>query len=172
MLKSRKATSDDLQRLSALINSGYRGEHSKKGWTTEAHFLDGQRTDENLLKELIKQPDQWIEVFFEKDPADFHACVQMKKDGESLYFGMLTVEPLIQARGWGSQIIKSVETRAMMFGLNSVKLTVLHNRPELIAYYERRGYAPTGLWEKFPEDPAFGLPKVELRLLEYKKNLN
>jgi GNAT superfamily N-acetyltransferase len=170
MLKSRFATVMDLPKLSHLVNSGYRGEYSKKGWTTEAHFLDGQRTDEGILKTLIEEPDQWIEIFFETSPKDFFACVLMKKEFEHLYFGMLTVEPLQQGKGWGSLIIRSVEEKAISLGISSVKLTVLHNRPELIAYYERRGYVATGNWENFPEDPAFGIPKLDhLRLLEYKK---
>ena len=44
-----KAILQDIPQLVTLINSAYRGEHSKKGWTTEADLLDGLRTDsENL----------------------------------------------------------------------------------------------------------------------------
>ena len=44
-LTFRDAAPDDVDAVAALVESAYRGESSKIGWTTEAHLLDGQRTD-------------------------------------------------------------------------------------------------------------------------------
>ena len=44
-----RATDDDLPAIAALVNSAYRGETSRQGWTTEADYLDGQRTDAGTL---------------------------------------------------------------------------------------------------------------------------
>ena len=48
-----QATIADAAELSALINSAYRGETSKKGWTTEADLLEGTRTSEEELISII-----------------------------------------------------------------------------------------------------------------------
>ncbi len=39
------AIKEDVRFLNILVNSAYRGEFSKRGWTTEADFLDGLRND-------------------------------------------------------------------------------------------------------------------------------
>ena len=42
-----------------------------------------------------------------------------------------------------------------------MEMTVIANRGELIAWYERRGYVLTGERRPFPlDDPRFGLPKT------------
>src|SRR4051794_13241714 len=41
----REAGPADLGAIVALVESAYRGESSRAGWTTEADLLDGQRTD-------------------------------------------------------------------------------------------------------------------------------
>jgi hypothetical protein len=40
----KKATKKDISALNLLVNSAFRGETSKKGWTTEEHLLGGIRT--------------------------------------------------------------------------------------------------------------------------------
>ena len=49
----RPATAADIPALHALIESAYRGEVSRAGWTTEADLLDGQRTDPDDLADNI-----------------------------------------------------------------------------------------------------------------------
>jgi len=55
-----QATADDVSSLNQLINSAYRGESSKKGWTTEANILEGKRTTEDELKEIIQDQQNTI----------------------------------------------------------------------------------------------------------------
>jgi hypothetical protein len=52
-------------------------------------------------------------------------------------------------------------------------MTVLEQRPELLAWYGRRGYLPTGETEPFPYgNPRFGLPRTQdLRFLVLAKRL-
>lgn len=52
-MKIIKANTEDVSALNALVNSAYRGEESKRGWTTEAEILDGLRIDEKALAELF-----------------------------------------------------------------------------------------------------------------------
>lgn len=172
MITFKTATIDHAFSLAELVNSAYRGDQSKLGWTTEAELLDGQRTDSNSLSEIIQQPFNQIEMAFEADR--LVGCVHLKiQDADTLYFGMLTVSPALQARGLGKEIIKHVEKIAREHNLKKIKITVIQHRHELISFYERRGFQPTGRYEEFPShDPRFGLPKVpDLKLMEYEKNL-
>ena len=51
-------------------------------------------------------------------------------------------------------------------------MTVIARRRELIAWYERRGYALTGETRPFPmDDPRFGLPREPLFFVVLRKRL-
>ena len=52
-LSFRAAVPDDLTGLVQLINSAYRGDSSRAGWTTEADLLSGVRTDVAELSQII-----------------------------------------------------------------------------------------------------------------------
>ncbi len=169
----RPAASDDAARLVALVNSAYRGESSKKGWTTEADILGGQRTDEDKIRETIAAANSRIELAFLEDGA-LAACVHLKKEADgSCYLGMLSVDPNRQAAGLGKELMSRSEEIARAWGCARMRMTVISVRAELIAYYERRGYRRTGKTEPFPEgDPRFGLPKVRgLMFAELEKPL-
>jgi predicted N-acetyltransferase YhbS len=83
------------------------------------------------------------------------------------------VSPSAQGKRIGRQLLAEIEAVAAARGLKRVVMTVIHLRHELIAYYLRRGYVPTGVIHAFPmQDPRFGLPKVEhIELLEFEKIL-
>ena len=51
-LEFRCATLADVDTIVTLVESAYRGESSKAGWTTEADLLDGQRTDRDTVQRL------------------------------------------------------------------------------------------------------------------------
>jgi len=173
MLEFRAADAADAARVVALVNSGYRGESSKKGWTTEADILGGQRTDEDKVREMIAAPGSRVELAFAAD-GTLIGCVHLKKEEDgSCYLGMLTVDPARQAGGLGKLIMTRSDELAREWGCARMRMTVIDVRGELIAYYERRGYRRTGKTEPFPEgDPRFGLPKVSgLRFAELDKTL-
>jgi len=160
MISFRTASAADADALVVLVNSGYRGESSKKGWTTEADLLGGQRTDADKIREMIAAKDSRVELAF--DDGALIACVHLKKEADgSCYLGMLTVDPSRQAGGIGKSVMARTEEIAREWGCPRMRMTVISVRAELIAYYERRGYVRTGATEPFPEgDPRFGLPKV------------
>lgn len=153
------ASTADLPAVAALVNSAYRGESSRQGWTTEADYLGGQRTDAATLeRELAEQPDAVI--------------LTLREDGELLgsvwlepaeagvwYLGMLTVRPDIQDRQLGRALLAGGEAYAAERGAKRMRMTVVHVRDTLIAWYERRGYALTGQTLPFPYDnQKFGEP--------------
>jgi GNAT superfamily N-acetyltransferase len=173
MIFFKTATIHDTDSLAFLVNSAYRGDSSKAGWTTEADLLDGQRTDKEALSEIINLPHNQIEMALD-DNQQVIGCVHLKEEGNGgLYFGMLTVSPILQAKGLGKEIIKHVESVAREKNCNRIRISVIPQRKELIAFYERRGFVSTGQDEEFPShDLRFGLPKVsDLKLQEYIKKL-
>ncbi len=173
MIEFRAAAASDAARVVALVNSAYRGESSRRGWTTEADLLGGQRTDEDAVREMTLAAGSRVELAFEGGA--LVACVHLKKEPDgSCYLGMLTVDPSRQAGGLGRALMARAEELARAWGCRRVRMTVIDSRAELIAYYERRGYRRTGRAEPFPEDdPRFGLPKVRgLRFAELEKPLS
>ena len=157
----RAAEAADAPALCALVNSAYRGEGSKRGWTTEADLLGGQRTDEDKLREMIAEPGSRVELAEEE--GILVGCVHLRKEPSgACYLGMLTIDPARQAGGLGKLLLARCEALAAEWGCARLRMTVIASRAELIAYYERRGYRRTGVEEPFPEhDPRFGLPKVK-----------
>ena len=144
-----KATVEDIPVLTILINAAYRGETSKKGWTTEAHLLEGKRTNEDEMTEIILAPANTILKYTLNDQIIGSVLLVEKK--EQLYLGMLTVSPELQNGGIGKKMLAEAENHARALGLHSIIMTVISVREELIAWYKRHGYADTGKREAFPQ---------------------
>jgi ribosomal protein S18 acetylase RimI-like enzyme len=164
------ANNADIPRLNLLVNSAYRGEYSKKGWTTEADLLDGIRTDEQALRDIMDEP----ESFFLKYVLDetIVACVHLRKDEEQLYLGMLTVSPDLQAKGIGKQLLLAAENEARKRDCGALYMTVISVRKELIEWYQRHGYVDSGIRKPFPSnDPRFGIPKMPLEFVVLRKEV-
>ncbi|MBF7093403.1 GNAT family N-acetyltransferase [Flavobacterium sp. ALJ2] len=143
-----KATLQDIPALNILINSAYRGESSKKGWTTEAHLLEGKRTTEEELTETIEDKKNTILKFTENN--QIIGCVLLVEKEDKLYLGMLTVSPVLQNSGIGKKLLHQAEIHAKELGLPRIVMTVISVREELVAWYKRNGYVDTGVREPFP----------------------
>ncbi len=165
------ATEQDIPALAQLVNRAYRGESSKKGWTTEADLLGGIRTSEDSLQVLLQNPNVVILKYISAD--QLIGCVSLETKGNTLYLGMLTVSPEAQAGGIGKQLLLASEKIATERQCRTITMTVITRRHELIAWYERRGYQSTGEIKPFPTDPSFGIPKqpLEFVVLEKKTRL-
>ena len=165
-----KAIKSDITALNILINSAYRGESSKKGWTTEEHLLGGIRTDEQGLNNTFD--NQAITVLKYTDNDKIIGTVSLEKQGNKLYLGMLTVSPDLQGGGIGKQLLKAAEVFAQEENMPTIVMTVISVRSELIAWYERHGYVQTGEIKPFPmDDPNFGIPKTFLEFVVLEKNV-
>ncbi|MGW6292870.1 GNAT family N-acetyltransferase [Streptomyces sp. NPDC055058] len=158
-LTYRDATDADVDELVALIESAYRGDASRAGWTTEADLLDGQRTDPQGVLEVIRTPDSRL-LTVERD-GRMVACCQLERRGEQAYFGMFAVSPALQGGGLGRAVIEEAERQVReSWGAREMHMTVITAREELIAWYERRGYRRTGRTSPFPYgDERFGIPR-------------
>jgi len=159
VLHLEPATMVDVPDLAALVNSAYRGDSSRAGWTTEADLLGGQRVDVERLAELVAKSGNVVLVLRgDGAPA---ACVHLERHDRDCYLGMLTVEPTAQGGGIGSRLLEAAERWAKdNWRVETVHMTVIVQRIELIAWYERRGYQRTGERRPFPYgDTRFGLPR-------------
>lgn len=164
------ATSKDIPALVLLVNSAYRGEGSKKGWTTEADLLDGIRTDTDALQKLIGDPGAVI-LKYTGESGILQACVYLHKKENQLYLGMLSVSPELQAKGIGKQLLAVSAGYAKHMGCSSITMTVISIRKELIAWYERHGYRATGETEPFPTSLKFGRPRQPLVFIVMEKKI-
>ncbi|GGQ22419.1 GNAT family N-acetyltransferase [Streptomyces mutabilis] len=158
-LTYRDATDADVDEIVALIESAYRGDASRAGWTTEADILQGQRTDPEGVLEVIKSPDGCL-LTVERDGVVV-ACCQLEHRGAHAYFGMFAVSPALQGAGLGKAIIAEAERRSReAWDVTEMHMTVISVREDLIAWYERRGYRRTGEMSPFPYgDERFGIPQ-------------
>lgn len=160
-LSFRPASLDDVDAVVALVESAYRGEASRAGWTTEADLLDGQRADAGLVSDIVRAQDAVI-LLAEHD-GTLVGCCELRQSGpQAAYFGMFAVRPGLQGRGTGRAVIRQAERHAaQQWQAASMRMTVIRQRTELIAWYERLGYAATGETVPFPYgDDRFGRPRV------------
>lgn len=160
----RPATEEDVDAIVALVESAYRGDSSRAGWTTEADLLDGQRTDAEEVRSVL--PNLLV-------TEDLSGCCVLEPRGSSAYFGMFAVRPGLQGHGIGSLLLDASEARARELGATTVEMTVLSVRAELIAFYERRGYLATGETKPFPYgNERFGRPRTsDLEFVVLRKRL-
>ncbi|MDJ0342935.1 GNAT family N-acetyltransferase [Streptomyces sp. H10-C2] len=164
----RTATAADVPALVALIESAYRGDASRAGWTTEADILEGRRTDPEGVVAVIEGADSRL-VAVER-AGELIACCQLERRGDNAYFGMFAVRPQAQGGGLGKTVLAEAERFAAgEWNASEMHMTVITARDDLIAWYERRGYVRTGEKHPFPYgDERFGLPQrddLEFELL-------
>lgn len=171
-LHFRDATPADVPAVVALVTSAYRGEASRAGWTTEADLLDGARIDPDLLRSDIGRDRSRVLLAELEVPAgqaageahaprELVACAHVAVDDGAGYFGMFAVRPGLQRAGIGHALLREAERIAgEEWRLPLMRMSVIHLREELIAWYERRGYRRTGVFKPFPYgDARFGIPR-------------
>ena len=124
----RNATLADLSAVVFLVESAYRGDASREGWTTEADLLDGQRTDEIEIREIIcgahsrirlaEQSPTTVQILGQDQvhaPSQGRAlphlvgCVRIENAGDAGYIGMVSVLPNLQSAGIGRPLLHEAE---------------------------------------------------------------
>lgn len=156
------ARESELDAIAALVNSSFRGDSSRAGWTTEADMVGGQRTDPDILRaDLAARPGAVLLTLRDTPDGELLGSVWLEpKAPDVWYLGMLTVRPDLQARQLGRALLRSAEEYAVAQGARRMRMTVITIRDTLIAWYERRGYTRTGELLPFPYgDARFGLPQ-------------
>jgi GNAT superfamily N-acetyltransferase len=177
---------EDIPKLHALIHSAYRGEGSRRGWTTEADILDGSRVYESTLQKYIESPNSVLLKYTvdEEFPPEKEVpeerilgCIhlqRLERGGETkAYLGLLTVSPELQGRGIGKELLQFASDWARSQACISVYMTVISARTELISWYERHGFSKTEemVEPPFNNDSEFGVPKMPLEFVVLEKRL-
>jgi N-acetylglutamate synthase-like GNAT family acetyltransferase len=170
MITISKAGPADIPELVALINSAYRGDGSKKGWTTEAELLRGsQRIDLETIKQHMDLPSA---IFLKcVNEGQIIGTVFLEQKNKKIYLGMLSVAPNLQARGTGKQLLAAADHYAKSHHCNKLYMTVISVRHELIAWYERHGYVKTGELIPFVPEEKFGIPTQALEFAVLEKSI-
>ena len=152
--------------LVELINTTYRGDSSRLGWTTEADLLDGLRTDLADITRLLVTSDSMILIAEQNQ--QLIGSVHLQRNDDYGQLGMLSVKPILQNQGIGKQLISAAEAIAQQqWEVNKMRMAVIPCREQLIAYYQRRGYVRTGETIPFPVNPDLWTPKVSGLCLEW-----
>ena len=146
----RLAGPADVPAVRALIESAYRGDSARGGWTHEADLLSGTRTSDAEIAAIVAAADQRI-ILAEVDGRLVGSVTITDRPPARAYLGMLAVTPDLQAAGLGRVLIAGAEAEAARaFRATTMEMTVITRRSELIAWYERRGYRRTGEIRPFP----------------------
>ena len=155
-LTIRTAVAEDVDVLLELIHSAYRGSGGRNGWTTEAELIAGPRTTRELLAADLADPAITLLVAGAHEGC---AAVTHRAGEPTASFGMFAVRPGVQGSGLGKAVLAAAEEHARAGGATTMEMCVIDRRPELIAWYERRGYTRTGETRPFPYgEPGVGSP--------------
>ena len=189
----RQAEASDIDALEQLLNRCYR---QTEGWTNEADLIGGIRITQDELASTIANPKHYFFVYPKtitgerdgEETGELLGCigVDMKINAagdKKAYIGMFAVHPELQGQGVGNVILQAAETFAGRHlqpdeqapDKKPARLTmsILSHRPELLSYYQRRGYQLNGNKMPFPNDGNNGEPKrQDLELLELEKMVN
>ncbi|MBX2899564.1 MAG: GNAT family N-acetyltransferase [Cyclobacteriaceae bacterium] len=164
------ATLQDVPELNQLVNAAYRGDSSRKGWTTEADLLDGTRIDEAGIRDLIEKPGTVILTY--REGGELLGCVELRLQDGKLYLGMLSVKPDTQGKGIGKKLMHAAEDYALQHQVPAIFMTVISVRKELIDWYVRHGYQLTGARKPFlMPDARWGIPKQTLEFVVLEKKI-
>jgi ribosomal protein S18 acetylase RimI-like enzyme len=160
-MELKPAVEADFAEIVTLATWAYRGTGAGASWNAEEGIIDGQRMNEELLREdLAARPNGLLLVWRDGPDEPLLGTAWLNPEGEGVwYLGLLTVRPDRQNGGAGRVLLSAAEDYARERGGAHIRMTVLHVREALIAWYERRGYMKTGETEPFPYgDDRFGRP--------------
>lgn len=147
----RTAQDEDADSVVHLVQAAYRGEG---GWTTEAHLVDGHRTDVEEIRGMLADPAVTLLVA-ELRRSNGHegevvGCCYTRRDPpdaaglDRAELGLFAVHPSVQSRGLGARLLEAQAEQQRSAGADVLTIQVLQSRPELHAWYERRGFVRTG----------------------------
>lgn len=165
------AEEKDITSLVTLMDTAYRGENSKQGWTSEADLFIGiKRTDETTVTNLIKKPGS-VFLKYINDAGILEGCVFLHQKNNGIYLGMFSVSPIAQGKGIGKKLLIAADDYAKEHNCTLIYMTVITVREDLIAWYERNGYRKTNKILPFPVDERFGIPTQPLEMIVLEKHL-
>ena len=164
----RKARPEDAEAITKLVNDAYRPTAAERGWTDESALVSGDRTSANQVKEAIARKNSVVLLSLLGE--EVVACVHVEQVRGDAHIGMLSVSPQLQGAGIGKEILEYAENYAeQQFRAEKFVMLVVSLRSELLAFYRRRGYEPTGEVMDYPHSAGVGVPKrndLKIQVLE------
>ena len=158
-----KAGQEQAQAVADLVNLTYRGE---TGWTRETHIIQGDRTNRQEIETAMSNPD--AQFFVINQPKNLASCIYVAKEHDYAYIGFFAVHPNLQGKGLGKYVLEQAEIFALStLDVHKFVMFVISQRPELIAFYQRRGYLRTSRVETYPLHLGIGVPKISGLTIEY-----
>jgi GNAT superfamily N-acetyltransferase len=158
---------DDAGALTALIESAYRSPETAGRWDSESHLLTGPRTSRKEILSLLEDPDARFIV-----AGDMWGCALIRAEATGATFGLFAIALAMRGRGLGRSVLAQAECAARdLWNADFMRLTAISLRTELIAWYARCGYAPTGRRLPFPFSASTGETRRDFDLMEMEKRL-
>ncbi|TRX91469.1 hypothetical protein FHL15_007693 [Xylaria flabelliformis] len=150
-LNFRLATVADAVPLERLINTAFRNDKTTQVFLSADHTGVDVTTVPNLIAK-INQPDCAVVAVTDSSTGSIVAHGSVRKvDDTCAWFGMLAVDVNRQKQGLGAQVLAWAEQYARSeWGSVRMEFDVVNTRADLIAWYNRRGYQPTGKTTPFP----------------------
>ena len=128
----RHGAPEDAAALADLINLAYEAER---------FFVLGDRTNEDDVRREMTRGTFLVAT---DSGGRLVGCVIVEATGTVGQFGMLAVDPALQGRGIGRQLIAAAETEVRQAGAASMEILVVNLRDDLLALYGRLGYTASG----------------------------
>lgn len=162
------ATAPDVPAIIKIVNSAYHGQQGSKSWTSEGHLVTGPRITEENLYNYLQEPAVTI-LRCADEQGTIVGCVLLEKKKDTLYLGMLSVDPQIQASGIGKLLMQHAEAFAQNHQFTTITISVIDRRKELVEWYIRKGYKPTGNIIPFSNPSSTAL--ADFSFVELQKDL-
>jgi GNAT superfamily N-acetyltransferase len=172
----RLATVDDAVSLEQLINATFRDDKTTQVFLSTDHAAVDV-IDVPGIAAMIARPNSAPLVGIDADGAIVAYCFVREHDAARAcaWFGLLAVDVRLKGRGIGGEILAYAEDYARKkLGATRMEFSVVATRAELIAWYTKRGYRPTGATTPFPYDshPGWeGVMRGDLHFVVFGKDL-
>ena len=132
----RTAASEDIDLLAPFINRSFARDNDFK--TTE-------RTNHAQVAEYLRKGTFLIMEEPAQGTREILGLVYTELRANSRgYIGMVAVNPDRQSAGLGTLLLEAGERLCLEHQCKVIEISVINRRPDLIAWYKRRGYKITG----------------------------
>lgn len=177
-IQFRIATPDDAPQIQNLIQSAFRAEDTRARWTGSPELASQFHISVDEVLTSMSKPD--CAVLVATDPTstgDNNALVAtveaFRRTPDLARLSMLAVNSTRQRGGLGRAVLAHAEDYCRRtWGVQRLGLNALSTRGELIAWYERCGFARTGETSAFPRERFAGMDLPEdLCFVELEKDL-
>lgn len=128
----RVATTEDRDRLVPFIN---------RAFAPDNYFKRTERTNPSQVAEYLRKG---VFLLLE-DAGELYGLLyaELRENGRG-YIGMIATDPDRQGGGIGTQLLQIGEEFCRDHGTRVIELSVVNLRPDLVAWYQRKGYRVVG----------------------------